>query len=260
MFFILLKVSLFMELKSLDSSLNAMMNSIFENNIEKIQQNLIGSENQNKEAQLLLSQIESIIKAMGETWKEEHDVQGKLITEQETVTFSDFETFYAHVLPLFELIRARLYIKGSHQKIGVGTLVNVHNISELVELKLRSQGFLTYYFGHSLTTKAIKKQVNHTPVNILVLSIMGVNDQLPGFEELKLIRQEYPELRIIVGGPAFPLFTLLKEGKDLEKLTNPYKTTEYTEAIKKSSTIEEFVKNVFDVEYIENLDQLVTIL
>jgi hypothetical protein len=144
-------------------------------------------------------------------------------------------------------------------RIGVGTLLNKHDIAEFIELKLRSHGFLTYYFGHSLTVDVIKKQIkDFTPINVLILSIMAVNDELNGFNELKNLRKELSNLKIIVGGSAFQIITNFKDKREINRLSNPYRNDEFSEALGESDSRADFVRKMFNVEYADNFESLLS--
>ncbi len=227
------------------------------NNITSFEQDLLISENPSELSKNLLNQINNIIKVLGQIWNSEHDLQGKLTADKESVSSTDFETFYTNVSRLFELIRSRFMILRSEKRIAVGTLVNVHQISQLIELNLREQGYLTYYWGSGLKTNDIKEKIIQNPINILVLSCMAVNSEFDCFKELSQIKEMFPDLKIIVGGSAFHMFLLLKENKNHPALTKPYTINPlYYEEITKSNDLKEFVLKIFKVVYCETSGDL----
>lgn len=245
-----------MELQGLRPDLNILLSKIISNDLSSLQDGLINSDNPSEDAKIMLSNIEEVIESMGSNWNLKHDVQGKLASENESISSDSISDFYHNVDQLTDLIRSRLLITSSNLRIGVGTLLNIHQISEIIELKLRAKGFLTYYWGQSLNTKKILSQIeNNNPINLLILSCMAVNDEFNCFKELKLLKQSLPDLRIIVGGSAFSIFNSIK---NIEKLSNPYK--EYFELFQKSSNLEEFIKNEFHVEYSTDFDHLIKML
>lgn len=206
--------------------------------------------------------IESLVATsnkMNSTWNEIYDLQGKSIIDHPKIMIEDFELFWEKVNLLAELIRPRLSIEISDPKIAVGTLLNVHHVSQLVDLQIREKTkILTYYWGIELNIEKIKKKIVSTPIDILVLSVMGVNSELNAFEELLKIRSEFPNLIIIVGGSAWPLFDILKAQPFHPALTLPYKqNSEYLREIQSSSSLEQFVRDFFKVEYCADITGLI---
>ena len=249
-----------MIVQGLQSEEQVLFDQILSNNIGILESELVKSENPVKLAKNLLAQLLTIVQSIGKVWNAEHDLQGKLQSTRETISIENISNFYSNCKPLFELIRSRLPILRSEKKIAIGTLVNTHTISEVLELQLREKGYLTYYWGTSLTLKEIKDKQDLSPANVFVFSCMGVNRELNCFEELGKIRETYPDLTIIVGGPAFPIFLLLKENKEHTALTEPYKNPIYETEINQALNLKEFVRKVFQVEYCESIDEITTIL
>lgn len=246
-----------MSLSDLTTEEQSLYKSILSGNIQSLERDLITNQDPVDQSKNLLNQLKIIIKELGRVWNIEHDLQGKLLSPSESISSSDIETFYSNAAPLFELIRSRLLVLSSVKRIAVGTLVNVHNFSQVIELSLREQGYLTYYWGSNLKTSEIQEKIIQTPITILVLSCMAVNSENNCLEELKQLRQTFPDLKILVGGPVFTNFLLLKEDKEHPTLTIPYKENLlYYEEIKKASDLKEFVSKVFNVEYCETIDEL----
>ena len=106
-----------MELKALSDDLNVLFSNILENNIEKL---FIEINEANYQYNQLLNKIESILAEIGKIWGNEHDQQGKLITDSESLSSEEINEFYLNLTPLFELIRSRIPIQVSNLRIGVG--------------------------------------------------------------------------------------------------------------------------------------------
>lgn len=247
-----------MPISDLSLEEQSLYNAILSNDIISFEQDLIHSENPSILSKDILNKLKNIIKELGQIWNNEHDLQGNLTTEKESLSEKDFETFYNHVEPLFELLRSRFQILRSEKRIAVGTLINMHFISQLIELNLREQGYLTYYWGSGLKTDDIKEKMESNPINILVLSCMAVNSEFNCFEELEQLRNAFPDLKIIIGGSAFPMFLVLKDNKNHPALTKPYTNNpSYYEQLLKSSDLKEFVSKVFNVVYCETVKELV---
>ena len=232
-------------------------NKIISNNAGTIQSALLQAQDSTIVAQTILNQINKIIKTIGELWNNEHDMQGKLLVEHESISSDEFSTFYTNCKPVFEMVRSRLPVLRSEHRIAVGTLVNIHQISELIELNLRARGYLTYYWGTSLTLKDIKDKQDASPATTFVFSCMGVNTELNCFDEVHKVRKAFPDIKIIVGGAAFQLFSLLKSDPDNSLLTQPYKNPDYLTELQKALTIKEFVKQVFHIAYCESIEEIV---
>ena len=247
-----------MTLSDLTTEEQSVYRNVLSGNIHSLEQDLITNQNPVDLSKSLLSQLRNIIQVAGQVWNTEHDLQGKLVVVKESISSSDIETFYSNADPLFELIRSRLLVLSSVKRIAVGTLVNVHNFSQIIELSLREQGYLTYYWGSNLKTSTIKEKIEHTPITTLVLSCMAVNSENNCLEELKKLRQGFPELNILVGGSAIPMFLLLKEDKEHPALTMPYKENPiYYEEIQKASNLKEFMLKVFNVDFCQTIDELI---
>lgn len=246
-----------MILTGLASEEQQLFDQVLENNVDSLLLQLMHSENSTEQAKETLNHINAIIGAMSSTWNAEHDMQGKLVSGTETVSCDTIQAFYSNLHPLFEVIRSRLPILRSEKKVAVGTLVNVHTVSEVLELALREKGCLTYYWGVSLTTEQIQSKQELSPATSFVLSCMGVNSEFNCFEELIKLRAAFPEVQIIVGGAAFPMFLVLKEDQNHPALTEPYKSNSfYYDEICKASSLKEFVSNVFHVTYCESVEDI----
>ena len=242
----------------LSSDEQSLLDNILANNLDTVFSDLTHTEKSLEIAKTLLTQINHIIHEIGTLWNSEHDLKGSLIVEKETITSDEITLLYDDLEPLFELIRSRFPILRSEKRIAVGTLVNVHQVSQLLELALRKQGYLTYYWGTHLTTRDVKDKNEVSPANIFVLSCMAVNSENNVFEELQILRNTFPEVKIIVGGAAFQMFLVLKEDKNHPALTEPYKINpEYYEEITKSSNLKNFVLKVFNVSYCETIDEII---
>ena len=236
----------------------SLLDNILANTLDTVFSDLTQLENSLEIAKTLLNQINHIIHEIGTLWNTEHDLKGSLIGEKETITSEEITQLYNHLEPLFELIRSRFPILRSEKRIAVGTLVNVHQVSQLLELSLRKEGYLTYYWGSHLTTREIKDKNEASPANIFVLSCMAVNSENNVFEELQILRNTFPNVKIIVGGSAFQMFLVLKEDKNHPALTEPYKKNpEYYEEITKSKNLKDFVLKVFNVSYCETVDDII---
>jgi len=184
-------------------------------------------------------------------------MQGKLVTDTESLSSDTIQSFYTNLHPLFEMIRSRLPVLRSEKKVAVGTLVNIHAVSEVLELNLRAKGCLTYYWGVNLTTEQMQSKQAFSPATSFVLSCMAVNSEFNCFEELVKLRAAYPELQIIVGGAAFQMFLVLKDDKNHPALTEPYKSNPaYYDEICKASSLKEFVSKVFQVTYCESVEDI----
>ncbi len=246
-----------MILARLASEEQQFFDTIIENNVNQYLLELQNSEKSSELAQIFLKHVDSIIDVISATWNAEHDMQGKVVVEAESLSSDTIETFYSNLEPLFELIRSRLPVLRSEHRVAVGTLVNVHAISQLVELSLRSKGVLTYYWGTTLTIDQIKSKYEQNQPTELVLSIMAVNSEINPLEELQRVRSTFPETKIIVGGSAFPMFLVLKEQKDHIALSEPYtKNSSYYEEITKAPNLKEFVSKVFNVTYCESVEEI----
>jgi hypothetical protein len=245
-----------MIIQDLNQEEQSFLDHLLASDTESIISRLHQAEKPSDESKHVLSTVKSMLEKIGLIWNSEHNKKGELVVTKETITNDEFILVYEQIKPIFELIRARLPILRSIQ-VGVGTLVNIHEISELIELSIREKGYLTYYWGSSLTTDKIKELEVDTPTDIIVLSLMAVNDDLNGFDELIQLRKTFPKKKIIVGGSAFPMFSLLKEDKNHPFLTNPYKNNlVFTEELMKSNDLNEFVKKIFNVKYCETIEQI----
>ena len=245
-----------MDLPGLSLEEQILYSKITSNDLESIKMDLLTSEDTFEKAKILLLNLRNIISTMGKVWNEEHDLQGELQTEVESLTSNDIERFYANMNPVTEMIRSRFPIRRSEKAVAVGTLINIHAISELLELSLREKGYLTYYWGVELTTDKIKTHLDQNSANILVLSCMAVNTEFNCFDELRKLRETYPTLKIIVGGQAFQMFLVLKDDPENPALTKPYKEHNYYDKIKKANTLRDFVTHEFSVIYCETLDDI----
>lgn len=240
-----------MSLQSLDSEEQSLYDHILSNDIDNITLELLQAENTTLSAKTLLSRLEHILVYLSLTWNAEHDMQGKLTGSDEQVSSERIEKFFMNSQPLFEMIRSRLPVLRSEVKVAVGTLVNVHRVSELLELSLREKGYLTYYLGSELTISKLSVLLEKTPPTTLILSCMAENSELQCFEELRKVREAFPDLKIITGGSAFQMFLVLKDNPDNPALTKPYKEHSYYEKIIKANSLKDFVMQEFSVIYCE---------
>lgn len=245
-----------MSVINLDSEEKSLYDHILSNTIESITLELLQAEDTTPIAKTLLHKIQNIVTYLSTTWNAEHDMQGKLIGSEEQVSSEDIENFFIQAQPIFEMIRSRFPILRSEVKIAVGTLINVHKVSELLELSLREKGYLTYYLGSELTVEEISTLLEKTPANTLVLSCMAENSELQCFEELRKVRATFPDLKILVGGSAFQMFLILKDNPDNPVLTQPYKEHSYYEKMSKADSLKNFVEKEFLVKLCENVDQI----
>ena len=63
----------------------SLFNQIILNTTETVQFTLLQAQDSTIVAQTILNQINKIIKTIGALWKNEHDMQGKLLVEQESM-------------------------------------------------------------------------------------------------------------------------------------------------------------------------------
>lgn len=246
-----------MIVSDLNNEEQTLFDQILSNNIGSIESTMLTADSTSETAKTVLHLINNIVLTLGKVWNEEHDMQGKLVGKIETFTSDTIQQFYQNTKPLFEMIRSRLPVLRSEHRVAVGTLVNVHAISELVELHLREKGYLTYYWGTTLTLKEIKDKQEASPADVFVFSCMAVTSEFNCFEEIRKVRKAFPDIKIIVGGAAFPILTLLKTDGNHPALTLPYKDPELIKEIKQSNTIKEFIKKVFQVNYCETIDEMI---
>lgn len=221
--------------------------------------------NNNSDLALKLTQkMVSLTDQLGKLWNLEHDHHGVPLSKGNQIKIStdDLSLIWEKIKLLSELIRSRLPLEISEPKIAVGTLLNTHHVSQLVDLQIRiTTKILTYYWGTELTLEKIKIQMKNTPeIDIMVLSVMAINSKLNAFKEVKKIRKEFPNKIIIVGGAAWPILELLRLDPTHPSLSTPYKDKQYLDLLLNVDSIKEFVEMEFGVNYCQNIGELIDII
>jgi len=94
-------------------------------------------------------------------------------------------------------------------KIAIAVVLgDIHDIGKnLVKLMLQTAGLMVFDLGKDVPPEALQDKVREENVDLVVLSALMITSMMEMKEDVKLLKREFPNVKIMIGGaPVTPKF------------------------------------------------------